>query len=141
MKAEAAAETGSDNLPVPVGQARTIPRSTPAVETDASFAAHRRALYRVMTGAARNRGHGHPELPGQAEVVRLMREAGTGSLPANWSEKDAQLAGIAAWAAMHGLADLLTFKVLEPFKDQFGGEEAFLKAVLDHLNVFGARQD
>ena len=107
----------------------------------ASFAAHRRALYRVMTGAARNRGHGHPELPGQAEVVRLMREAGTGSLPANWSEKDAQLAGIAAWAAMHGLADLLTFKVLEPFKDQFGGEEAFLKAVLDHLNVFGARQD
>jgi len=105
----------------------------------ASFAASRRALYRLMTATARTRSPSNPDLPGQAAVVQLMSEAVSESRLPEWSETDELLAGIAAWAAIHGLADLSTFKVLEPIKARLGGEQAFLKAVMEHLGVFGPR--
>ncbi len=49
---------------------------------------------------------------------------------------DVELATIAAWCAAHGLAEMLSFKQFEPLKTALGGEEAFMRAVLEHLGMF-----
>jgi AcrR family transcriptional regulator len=105
----------------------------------AGFALNRRALYRVMSGTARTRGRPLVDASPQSTVRTLMLEAVVeGSAPGP-TELDVQLAGIAAWAAIHGLVEMANFKMLEPIKAELGGEQAFLRAVMAHLGVFAGR--
>ena len=54
------------------------------------------------------------------------------------AEIDIELATIAAWCAVHGLAEMNTFRQFDPLKQGLGGEEGFLRAVLSHLGMFPA---
>ena len=54
----------------------------------------------------------------------------------NASALDIELATIAAWCAAHGLAEMASFKQFEPLKAAMGGEENFLRGVLEHIRVF-----
>jgi hypothetical protein len=47
-----------------------------------------------------------------------------------------ELATIAAWCAAHGLAEMAGFKQFDHLKESLGGEEAFLRAVLNHMGLF-----
>jgi AcrR family transcriptional regulator len=100
------------------------------------FARDNPALYRVMYDRSRDKD----ELPEQmgkdgdsayCQVRDTLREKNPGS-----SQMDVELATIAAWCAAHGLAEMLSFKQFEPLKAELGGEEAFMRAVLEHLGMF-----
>lgn len=104
----------------------------------ASFALRHGALYRVMSGTARTRSRLLPPA-GESEVVHLMGEAVRQSRAPGASEDEVQMAAIAAWAALHGLAELAAFKVLDPIKAEAGGEQAFLHEVVRHLGVVTGR--
>jgi AcrR family transcriptional regulator len=104
------------------------------------FARANPALYRVMWESARN-SEGVPndgrDIGDPFEFVRdSLREATQGRL----SELDIQLTAIASWCAAHGLAEISTFIQFAPLKEAMGGEQAFLKAVLDHMG-FVTRHD
>jgi AcrR family transcriptional regulator len=90
------------------------------------------ALYRVMWDCARN-GEKMPEDHHDDSAFELvkqtLREAAGGQI----SELDLELTAIASWCAAHGLAEISTFAQFKPLKDALGGEQAFLKAVLNHL--------
>ena len=91
------------------------------------FARANPALYRVMFEAVRE---------GQQEPNdRLMREAliARGATPGS---PDLTFATLAAWSAVHGLADLAGMRRFDELKAELGGERAFLEAVLDHMRVF-----
>jgi len=100
-----------------------------------TFARDNPALYRVMYDCSRDKD----ALPDQMKEegayfqVRntIAHAAGEGV-----SEIDLELATIAAWCAGHGLAEMSGFKQFESLKTLLGGEEAFLKAVFDHLGMF-----
>ncbi|MBI1682282.1 TetR/AcrR family transcriptional regulator [Caulobacter hibisci] len=100
-----------------------------------SFARDNPALYRVMYDRSRDKD----ALPDQMKEegaycqVRntIAHAAGSGV-----SEIDLELATIAAWCAAHGLAEMSGFKQFTQLKALLGGEEAFLKAVFDHLGMF-----
>ena len=49
---------------------------------------------------------------------------------------DLELATIAAWCAGHGLAEMISFKQFAALKELLGGEDAFLRAVFEHLGMF-----
>jgi AcrR family transcriptional regulator len=51
---------------------------------------------------------------------------------------DLELATFAVWCAVHGLAEMRIFPRLEGLKSGLGGEEGFVRSVLDHLGVFQA---
>ncbi|MFT4253985.1 MAG: TetR/AcrR family transcriptional regulator [Caulobacter sp.] len=100
-----------------------------------TFARDNPALYRVMYDRSRDKD----ALPDQMKEegaycqVRntIAHQAGPGV-----SEIDLELATIAAWCAGHGLAEMSGFKQFAGLKAMLGGEEAFLKAVFDHLGMF-----
>ncbi|PXA91869.1 TetR family transcriptional regulator [Caulobacter sp. D4A] len=100
-----------------------------------TFARDNPALYRVMYDCSRDKD----ALPDQMKEegaycqVRntIAHQAGPGV-----SEIDLELATIAAWCAGHGLAEMSGFKQFAGLKAMLGGEEAFLKAVFDHLGMF-----
>jgi hypothetical protein len=48
------------------------------------------------------------------------------------------LASIAAWCAAHGLAEMSGFVQFRALKAEIGGEEAFLRGVLEHLGSYRA---
>jgi AcrR family transcriptional regulator len=50
-----------------------------------------------------------------------------------------ELATIAAWCAAHGVAEMAGFKEFENIKASMGGEEPFVRAVLQHIGVFSGR--
>jgi AcrR family transcriptional regulator len=66
---------------------------------------------------------------GFAMVKDAIREAAGGEI----SEVDAHLAAIAAWCAVHGLAEMRGFAEFQTLKSELGGEEAFLRGVLSHI--------
>ncbi|HEY8616631.1 TetR/AcrR family transcriptional regulator [Phenylobacterium sp.] len=101
------------------------------------FARDNPALYRVMYDAARDK----EALPDQMEngedsayckVRTTMVELGADPV----AEVDLELATVAAWCAAHGLAEMAGFKQFTHLKDTLGGEEAFLRAVLNHMGLF-----
>jgi len=97
------------------------------------FAQNHPATYRVMYDCAR-RVDAMPESEehdksGFAMVKDAIREAAGGEI----SEVDAHLAAIAAWCAVHGLAEMRGFAEFQPLKAELGGEEAFLRGVLSHI--------
>ena len=92
------------------------------------------ALYRIMYDCARS----FENMPGGQEddgfklLKDKIRKASGGGL----AEIDVELAAIASWCAAHGLAEISTFRQFQPLKDALGGEDAFVRAVLDHLGMF-----
>jgi AcrR family transcriptional regulator len=101
------------------------------------FAQSHPALYRVMYDCAREGdsmpdGAEHEE--GAFQIVKdALGEAGGNHV----SETDIHLAAIAAWCAAHGLAEMSSFTQFKSLKDELGGEQAFLRGVLEHLGIYG----
>ena len=97
------------------------------------FAQQHPATYRVMYDTARRvdampHAEEHDKT-GFSMVKDAIREAAGGEI----SEVDAHLAAIAAWCAVHGLAEMRGFAEFQPLKAELGGEEAFLRGVLSHI--------
>ncbi|MBA4793458.1 TetR/AcrR family transcriptional regulator [Phenylobacterium sp.] len=101
------------------------------------FAREHPALYRVMYDCSRDKAdmpaHVHEN---EESAYRRVKETliSAGADPAD--EVGLELATIACWCAGHGLAEMASFKQFEPLKEALGGEEAFLRGVLEHLGVF-----
>jgi AcrR family transcriptional regulator len=99
------------------------------------FARDNPALYRVMYDCSRDKD----ALPDQmkeegayCQVRNTIDERSGGTV----APLDLELATIAAWCAGHGLAEMIGFKQFAPLKEALGGEEAFLRAVFEHLGMF-----
>ena len=101
------------------------------------FARQNPALYRVMYDVSRDKDSlpDHVQMNDDSaycQVRATIQERNDNSV----SEIDLELATIAAWCAAHGLAEMLSFKQFDPLKEQLGGEENFMRAVLQHLGMF-----
>jgi AcrR family transcriptional regulator len=104
-----------------------------------TFARDNPALYRLMYDTTRNRismpEHAKEEDSGYANVQGALIAAGADPN----DELELQLATIASWCAVHGLAEMCNFKDFEQLKEAMGGDEAFLKGILRHFGTFQAR--
>jgi AcrR family transcriptional regulator len=136
---EAVAHEGWHELDLALSKARSTQESharmTNLGVAYVCFARDNPALYRVMYDRSRDKD----ALPDQmkeegayCQVRDTINEAGGGHV----SDIDLELATIAAWCAGHGLAEMIGFKQFAPLKAQLGGEEAFLRAVFEHLGMF-----
>jgi AcrR family transcriptional regulator len=100
------------------------------------FARDNPALYRLMYDTTRDRTampeHAKQEDSGYSQVQGALIEAGADPL----DERELELATIASWCAVHGLAEMCNFKEFQGLKAAMGGEEAFLRAVLRHYGTF-----
>ncbi|HEX4182699.1 MAG TPA: TetR/AcrR family transcriptional regulator [Caulobacteraceae bacterium] len=105
------------------------------------FAQTHPALYQVMYDWAR----AEDALPEKSDhdhnAFQLVKDALTEAGGNHFSDTDIYLASIASWCAAHGLAEMSGFAQFRPLKAQLGGEEAFLRAVLDHLGVSRQRDN
>ena len=100
------------------------------------FAHANPALYRVMYDCARaaemfpetqeDEAHDGLEL-----VKSAIRRAAGGDV----DPLEVELAAIAAWAAVHGLAEISRFDKCAPLKELLGGERNFIRAVLRHAPI------
>jgi AcrR family transcriptional regulator len=103
------------------------------------FARENPALYRLMYDTTRDRTsmpeHAQQEDSGYSQVQLALVAAGCD--PAD--EGELELATIASWCAVHGLAEMANFKDFQPLKEAMGGEEAFLRAILRHFGTFSPR--
>jgi AcrR family transcriptional regulator len=99
------------------------------------FARDNPALYRVMYDRSRDKDalpEKMKEEGAYCQVRDTINENGGGHV----SDIDLELATIAAWCAGHGLAEMIGFKQFAPLKTLLGGEDAFLRAVFEHLGMF-----
>ena len=100
------------------------------------FARENPALYRMMYDTACDREdmpeHAKDENSGYGQVREALINVGID--PDNTLEL--KLATIAAWCAAHGVAEMAGFKEFEGLKEELGGEEAFIRALLDHLGIY-----
>jgi AcrR family transcriptional regulator len=103
------------------------------------FAQSHPALYRVMYDCAR----AEDALPQQKsdydhdhDAFQIVKDALAEAGGNHFSETDIHLAAIASWCAAHGLAEMSGFVQFRPLKAGLGGEEAFLRAVLEHFGMF-----
>lgn len=101
------------------------------------FARENPALYRVMYDVSRDKDSlpDHMQKSDDSaycQVRQTIQERADEPV----TEIDLELATIAAWCAAHGLAEMLSFRQFDTLKEQLGGEEAFMKAVLQHLGMF-----
>ena len=128
-----------------VGQAITAARHSSADPGEAlgaiglaylHFARDNPALYRLMYDTSRDRTsmpeHENEEDSGLANVQGALIEAGADPT----DELELQLATVASWCAVHGLAEMCNFKEFAALKAAMGGEEAFLRGVLRHYGTF-----
>ena len=101
-----------------------------------TFARENPALYRLMYDTSRDRTampeHAKEEESGYYNVQCALVDAGADPN----DELDLQLATVASWCAVHGLAEMCNFKEFQPLKEAMGGEQAFLKAILRHFGTF-----
>lgn len=103
------------------------------------FARDNPALYRVMYDRSRDKDalpdHMSKSPDSAYCQVRdtVLERAGADAQP---TEIDLELATIAAWCAAHGLAEMSGFQQFAALKTALGGEEAFLRAVFEHLGMF-----
>lgn len=137
---EAVAHEGWMQLGTEVAKARSEAANQRAALTNigvayVTFARENPALYRVMYDGMRDRTemplHAKDSESGWNQVECAIVEAGGDSDPA-----ELQLATIAAWCAAHGLAEMTSFKEFDSLKESLGGEECFVRAILDHIGVF-----
>jgi AcrR family transcriptional regulator len=104
-----------------------------------TFARQNPALYRLMYHAACNRAMMPETAKGEASGYAHVKEAliAAGADPSD--ERELQLAHIAAWCNVHGIAEMVSFKEFEPLREALGGEEAFVRAILRHTGIFARR--
>lgn len=99
------------------------------------FARDHPALYRVMYDVSRERedlpDHLHSDESGYGQVRETLIEAGAD--PAD--RVGLEMATMAAWAAAHGLAEMIAFRQIEPLKQALGGEDALVRSVFEHLRL------
>lgn len=99
------------------------------------FARENPALYRIMYRMACDRKtmpeHARKAEGGVGQVAEAILAAGAKPM----TELDLQLIQIAAWCTAHGIAEMVGFKEFEELKEQLGGEEAFVRAVLGHVGI------
>jgi AcrR family transcriptional regulator len=130
-----------------VGQAITAARRSSADPGQAlgaigmaylAFARENPALYRLMYDTSRDRTsmpeHENEEDSGLANVQGALIEAGADPK----DELELQLATVASWCAVHGLAEMCNFKEFAALKERMGSEEAFLRGILRHFGTFQA---
>jgi AcrR family transcriptional regulator len=130
-----------------VGQAITAARRSSADPGEAlgaigmaylHFARENPALYRLMYDTSRDRTsmpeHENEEDSGLANVQGALIEAGADPT----DELELQLATVASWCAVHGLAEMCNFKEFVALKEKMGGDEAFLRGILRHFGTFQA---
>lgn len=92
------------------------------------------ALYRVMYDSARNEdsmpmdAH-NKEDSGFSMVKEAMIRAGADPT----DEIGLELACIASWCAAHGIAEMAGFAQFRALIEKLGGEEAFVRGVLEHI--------
>lgn len=142
---EAVAHEGWVELDAALSKARTATEDPRTRMTNIGvayvcFARDNPALYRVMYDRSRDKD----ALPDQlkddgayCQVRDTLAEHAGGPV----TELDLELATIAAWCAGHGLAEMIGFKQFAPLKALLGGEEAFLRAVFEHLGMFAKFTD
>ncbi|KQY30270.1 TetR family transcriptional regulator [Caulobacter sp. Root487D2Y] len=99
------------------------------------FARDNPALYRVMYDCSRDKDALPEQMKEEGAYCQVRntideRSGGTAT------PLDLELATIAAWCAGHGLAEMISFKQFDSLKEALGGEEAFLRAVFEHLGMF-----
>lgn len=99
------------------------------------FARDNPALYRVMYDRSRDKDALPDQLKDDGAYCQV-RDTIAENSGGRATEIDLELATIAAWCAGHGLAEMISFKQFAPLKDLLGGEEAFLRAVFEHLGMF-----
>ena len=137
---EAVAHEGWMQLGADVAKARAEAPNQRAALTNIGvayviFARQNPALYRVMYDGMRDRTemplHAKESDSGWSQVESAIVAAGGDPDPS-----ELQLATIAAWCAAHGLAEMTSFKEFDGLKESLGGEEAFIRAILDHIGVF-----
>jgi len=103
------------------------------------FARDRPALYRVMYDCARDKADlpTHMHVDDDSAYFQVRDTLIEGGADPN-DLVGLELATSAAWCAAHGLAELIAFKQFAPLKESLGGEEAFLRGVLEHMGIFSA---
>lgn len=103
-----------------------------------NFALDNPALYRLMYDTSRDRTsmpeHADDGGDGYNEVQKALVDAGADPK----DELELQLGTIAAWCAVHGLAEMCNFKEFAALKQAMGGDQAFLKGILRHFGAFQA---
>jgi len=101
------------------------------------FAHANPALYRVMYDCARS-SEMFPETGEHDENdgLELVKQAIAKASGDNLDPLDIELTAIAAWSAVHGLAEISRFDKCAALKELLGGERAFIKAVLSHAPLF-----
>jgi AcrR family transcriptional regulator len=92
------------------------------------------ALYRLMFETIRVLEVSPPTLDPQDTIPVILMEAFSEAMPADMGENDRRLAGIAGWAALRGLTDIVRYPQLDALKGVFGGDTGFIRAVLEHLS-------
>ncbi|MBV9997178.1 MAG: TetR/AcrR family transcriptional regulator [Caulobacteraceae bacterium] len=100
------------------------------------FAQRNPKLYRLMYDLARSRTD-MPQAKGGAGAYHQVQCALIDAGEDLAEPFNLQLSTIACWAAGHGLAELAGFKQFDHIKAAMGGEEAFLRGVLEHIQVYG----
>jgi len=101
-----------------------------------TFARENPALYRLMYNSACDQedmpDHAKGESSGWSQVRAALIAVGVD--PDN--DLELKLATIASWCAAHGVAEMVGFKEFKDLKEALGGEEAFSRAILDHLGIY-----
>jgi AcrR family transcriptional regulator len=97
------------------------------------FARENRALYELMY--ARIRGQDSLPHGKGGEAYDLIKKQVRLHIGQAASGLDLELATFAFWCLSHGLAEMRGFPRLEDLKSQIGGEDAFVRSVLEHMTV------
>jgi AcrR family transcriptional regulator len=141
---EAVAHGGWEALSEAIVEAR---RSTPDPKVAianigvayVNFARDNPALYRLMYDTSRDRTsmpeHAKEEDSGYHQVQCALVEAGADPT----DELELQLATVASWCAVHGLAEMSNFEEFRALKEAMGGDAAFLRGILRHFGTFSPR--
>jgi len=100
------------------------------------FARQNPALYRLMYDSACDSEDMPANAKGEASGWGQVREAliSVGIDPED--DHELKLATIASWCAAHGVAEMAGFKEFSALKEAMGGEEAFIRGILDHLGIY-----
>jgi len=101
------------------------------------FARENLALYQLMY--ARIRGQDSLPHGKGGEAYDLIKKQVRQHIGQAASGLDLELATFAFWCLSHGLAEMRGFPRLVDLKTQIGGEEGFVRAVLEHMSVRDGR--
>jgi AcrR family transcriptional regulator len=92
------------------------------------------ALYRVMYDSARNEDAMPVDAHNKEDSgFQLVKDAMIRAGADPTDEVGLELACIASWCAAHGIAEMAGFAQFKSLIERLGGEEAFVRGVLDHI--------